>query len=231
MTKKNEHESNSVFKTQQMHFKQVWHAHIAESMERYWHLWRSSRSELPLTQNLAHIRSHCLSWRQGTTSQVLDGSSCICHLQPSVLALISDSKSAFCSLLTSQHHPIACTLQPCHGGFYSGALKSHHFNKNTMFYAYSTTSCGTLVHFPISLCLWSLKFESYWLESLVLIRQTEKTFRTLYFSCHPENWHNTVACLLQCKYLSKHCLDFNIWFTLNKTTDVNPIKIEILEGR
>lgn len=175
-----------------MHFKQVWHAHIAESMERYWHLWRSSRSELPLTWTLAHIRSYCPSWRQDTTSQLLNSSSCISQLQPSLLALISDSKSAFCSLLSSQHHPIACTLQPCHGGFYSGALKSHHFDKNTVFCAWSTAACGILVHFPISLCLWSLKFESYWLEGLVLIRQTEKTFEHFIFAWHPGNWHNTL---------------------------------------
>lgn len=101
MTKKVNTYVISVFETHQTHLKQVWHAHIAERMEGCWHLWRSGRFELPLTWNLAHIRSCCLSWRQDTTNQLLNGSSCISQLQLSLLALISDSKSAFCSLLSA----------------------------------------------------------------------------------------------------------------------------------
>lgn len=97
---KSDHVSNSVFKTHRMHLKHVRHARIADSMERCWHLWRSSRSELPLTCNSAHIRSCCLSRRQDTTNQLLNSSSCISQLLLSSLALIFDSKSAFCSLLS-----------------------------------------------------------------------------------------------------------------------------------
>lgn len=118
---KSDHVSSSVFKTHQTHLKHVRHAVTAESTERCWHLWRSSRSELPLTGNSAHIRSCCLSRRQDTTNQLLNGSSCISQLLLSSPALIFDSKSAFCSLLSSQHHPIVQILQPCMP-IYTGVL-------------------------------------------------------------------------------------------------------------
>lgn len=120
---KSDHVSSSVFKTHQTHLKHVRHALTAESMERCWHLWRSSRSELLwlVTQPTSGAAAFPGDRTPPTScSMAAAASPSFCsHLQ--LWFLIPRVHSALCSLLSSQHHPIAQILQPCMP-IYTGVL-------------------------------------------------------------------------------------------------------------
>lgn len=136
---------------------------------------------------------------------------------------------AFCSLLSAQHPLIAQILQP-QMPIYTAVLTQ-------LYWATPQLFVDSLWNVMYS-CLYLFASEVQNLKAidqkaLFLIRRAEKASSIFHSAWHYDQKTGTAQCLqrafTRARFLNEYRLDFTIWLILNKTTDVNPIKIEILE--
>lgn len=136
---------------------------------------------------------------------------------------------AFCSLLSAQHPLITQILQP-QMPIYTAVLTQLYWTTPQLF----VDSLWNVMYSRLYLFASEVQnLKAIDQKALFLIRRAGKASSIFHSAWHYDQKTGTAQCLqrafTRARFLNEYRLDFTIWLILNKTTDVNPIKIEILE--